>query len=153
MSSIVQFTYKPFKDLTPNELYLILQLRSEVFVVEQQCIFLDTDNKDQNAYHIMAWQNDLLAGYTRLVPAGIVYDDPSIGRVVTSPLVRGTGIGRLLMQFSIRTLYNLWGKSTITIGAQLYLRKFYESLDFQQCSEIYLEDGIEHIKMFLAVVA
>ena len=149
----IQFTYKPFSELTPHELYSILQLRSEVFVVEQQCIFLDADNKDQHAYHIMAWQSELLAGYTRLVPAGIIYDDPSIGRVVTSPLVRGTGIGRLLMQFSIRTLYELWGKTTITIGAQLYLRKFYESLGFQQCSEIYMEDGIGHIKMFLAVVA
>lgn len=152
MANAVQFICKPFEALTPNELYAIMQLRSEVFVVEQQCIFLDADNKDQLSYHIMGWQGNLLAAYTRLVPAGIVYDDASIGRVVTSPLVRGTGTGRALMQFSIRTLYELWGKIPITIGAQLYLRKFYESLGFQQCSEIYLEDGIEHIKMFLAVV-
>jgi len=151
MSTAAQYTYKHFNDLTPNELYEILRLRSEVFVVEQQCVFLDADHKDQNSYHIMVWQNNLLAGYTRLVPAGIIYDDPSIGRVVTSPLIRGTGIGRSLMEYSIRIVYKLWGKTTISIGAQLYLRNFYESLGFQQCSEIYLEDDIEHIKMFLPV--
>jgi ElaA protein len=146
-----RFTYKHFDALTPHELYAILQLRNEVFVVEQNCVFQDADNKDPHCYHIMVWQNNLLAGYTRLVPAGIAYQEPSIGRVVTSPQVRGNGTGRELMQFSIRTLYMLWGKSTITIGAQLYLRKFYESLGFQQSGDIYLEDGIEHIKMFLVV--
>jgi ElaA protein len=143
------FTYKSFVELTAHELYAILKLRSEVFVVEQNCVFLDADDKDQLSYHIMAWQNNLLVGYTRLVPAGIAYTDPSIGRVVVSSTVRNTGLGRSLMQFSIRTLYNLWGKTTITIGAQLYLRKFYESLGFQQKSEVYPEDGIEHIKMIL----
>jgi ElaA protein len=126
-------------------------LRNEVFVVEQNCVFQDADNKDQLSFHVMAWQNDLLAGYTRLVPAGIAYEEPSIGRVVTSPKVRQTGIGKLLMQFSIRTSHELLGKTTITIGAQFYLRKFYTSLGFQQCSDIYLEDGIQHIKMFLPV--
>jgi ElaA protein len=147
------FTYKPFNSLTLHELYAILQLRSEVFVVEQNCVFQDADDKDQVSYHVMVWQNDLLAGYTRLVPAGMAYNEPSIGRVVTSPKVRNAGIGRSLMQYSIRTLYTIWGKTTITIGAQLYLRKFYESLGFQQCSDIYMEDGIQHIKMFLPAVA
>jgi Predicted acyltransferase len=147
-----EFTYKHFDALTPHELYAILQLRNEVFVVEQNCVFQDADNRDPECYHVMVWQHHLLAGYTRLVPAGIAYSEPSIGRVVTSPQVRGSGIGRQLMQFSIRTIYMLWGKTTITIGAQLYLRKFYESLGFQQCSDIYLEDGIEHIKMFLEAV-
>jgi len=147
--SNITFTYKSFHELTPYELYAILQLRNEVFVVEQNCVFQDADNKDQLSLHVMGWQNELLAGYTRLVPAGISYNEPSIGRVVTSPKVRHAGIGKLLMQFSIRTLYNMWGKTTITIGAQLYLRNFYNSLGFQQCSNIYLEDGIQHIKMFL----
>lgn len=151
MPDAIHFTYKPFDELTTHELYAVLQLRSEVFVVEQQCIFPDMDNKDQASYHVMGWQNNSLAAYTRLAPAGIIYEHPSIGRVVTSPQSRGAGTGRLLMQFSIRAVYELWGKTTITIGAQLYLRKFYESLGFQQCSDIYLEDGIEHIKMFLAV--
>jgi len=145
------FTYKSFNELTPHELYAILQLRSEVFVVEQNCVFLDADDKDQVSYHIMVWQNELLAGYTRLVPSGVAYAEPSIGRVVTSPKMRKTGIGRTLMQFSIRTSYELYGKTTITIGAQLYLRKFYESLGFIQFSDVYLEDNIEHIKMFLPV--
>ena len=147
------YTYKSFDQLTPHELYAILQLRSEVFVVEQNCVFLDADDKDQVSYHVMAWQNEILAGYTRLVPAGVAYAEPSIGRVVTSPKMRNSGIGRTLMQFSIRTSYQLYGKTTITIGAQLYLRKFYESLGFIQCSDVYLEDGIEHIKMFLTALA
>ena len=148
MTSIT-FIHKPFSELTPYELYAILQLRNEVFVVEQNCVFQDADNKDQASLHVMCWQNDLLAGYTRLVPAGVAYDEPSIGRVVTSPKFRHAGIGKLLMQYSIRTSYNVWGKTTITIGAQLYLRNFYSSLGFQQCSDIYIEDGIQHIKMFL----
>jgi ElaA protein len=150
-NTTLTFAYKHFNELTLRELYAILQLRSEVFVVEQNCVFLDADDKDQVSYHIMVWQNELLAGYTRLVPAGVAYAETSIGRVVTSPKMRNSGIGRTLMQFSIQTTYDLYGKTTITIGAQLYLRKFYESLGFIQCSDVYLEDGIEHIKMFLPV--
>lgn len=149
--SNLTFIHKSFNELTPHELYAILQLRNEVFVVEQNCVFQDADNKDQVSFHVMGWQNDLLAGYTRLVPAGIAYDEPSIGRVVTSPKVRHIGIGKLLMNYSISTSYALWGKTTITIGAQFYLRNFYNSLGFQQCSDIYFEDGIQHIKMFLPV--
>lgn len=147
------YSYKSFNDLSLRELYAILQLRSEVFVVEQNCVFLDADDKDQVSYHVMVWQNELLAGYTRLVPAGVAYAEPSIGRVVTSPKMRKSGIGRTLMQFSIQTIHELYGKTTIMIGAQLYLRKFYESLGFIQCSDVYLEDGIDHIKMFLPVSA
>ncbi len=147
------FIYKPFNELTPHELYEILKLRSEVFVVEQNCVFLDADDKDQVSMHVMCWQNELLAGYTRLVPAGVSYDEPSIGRVVTSPKVRHAGIGKLLMNYSISTSYDVFGKYTITIGAQFYLRNFYTSLGFQQCSDIYLEDGIQHIKMFLPVIS
>lgn len=149
----ITFIHKSFSELSPYELYAILQLRSEVFVVEQNCVFQDADNKDQVSFHVMAWQNDLLAGYTRLVPPGIAYEEASIGRVVTSPKVRHAGIGKLLMQYSIRTSYNVWGKSTITIGAQFYLRNFYISLGFKQCSDIYLEDGIQHITMFLPVIS
>jgi ElaA protein len=145
------FIHKPFSELTPYELYAILQLRNEVFIVEQNCVFQDADNKDQVSLHVMCWQNDLLAGYTRLVPPGVAYDEASIGRVVTSPKVRHAGIGKLLMQYSIRTTYDAWGKTTITIGAQFYLRSFYSSMGFQQCSDIYLEDGIQHIKMFLPI--
>jgi ElaA protein len=148
----METTYKHFSALTPHELYAILQLRSEVFVIEQQCFYLDADDKDQDSYHIMMWENDLLAGYTRLLPAGVSYDTPSIGRVVIAPKMRAKGIGRVLMRQSIDILYSLWGKTTITIGAQYYLRDFYSSLGFRRGSDIYLEDGIEHIKMFLTVV-
>ena len=138
---------KKFDDLTPHELYTIMQLRNEVFVVEQNCVYQDADNKDQQCWHLMGWQGDLLAAYTRIVPTGVIYDLPSIGRVVTSPSIRKTGIGKPLMEKSIETVEKLFGKTSIQIGAQLYLKKFYKSLGFQQSSEMYLEDGIEHIEM------
>lgn len=143
------WTVKPFNELTSHELYAILRLRSEVFVVEQNCVFLDMDNKDQHCLHLMGWQNDQLMAYTRLVPAGISYEEISIGRVVSSPLARGTGIGRELMNRSIEEVILRWGSYDIKIGAQLYLKKFYESIGFIQTSDIYLEDNIEHIEMIL----
>lgn len=148
--SIMNWVIKKFDELTPQELYAILQLRNEVFVVEQNCVFQDADNKDQRSYHLMGWQNEKLAAYTRLVPPGVAYDKPSIGRVVTSPSVRGSGAGKELMKISIEKTKQLFGDIPILIGAQLYLKKFYESLGFQQSSEIYLEDGIEHIEMILS---
>ena len=139
---------KAFNELTPYELYAILRLRSEVFIVEQNCPYLDEDNKDQKGYHLMGWKDDLLAAYTRLLPAGVSYPDmASIGRVITSPAARGLGIGRELMEVSINKLYELFGHKPIKIGAQLYLQKFYESLGFVQTDEGYLEDGIPHIEM------
>lgn len=139
---------KAFDELTPYELYAILRLRTEVFIVEQNCPYQDEDDKDQKGWHLMGWQDDLLAGYTRLLPVGVAYDDmPSIGRVVTSPAVRGTGIGKELMQVSIEKCEELFGKRPIRIGAQQYLERFYRSLGFEQTSEMYLEDDIPHIKM------
>lgn len=145
---MINWYHKPFAELTPHELYQILRLRSEVFVVEQNCVFLDMDNKDANCQHFMAWSEagDLLA-YTRIVPPSISYDEPSIGRVVTAPAARGLKIGRELMQRSIALVHTLYGIQTIKIGAQMYLQKFYESLGFVQSSEMYLEDDIPHIEM------
>ena len=140
---------KAFDELTAVELYAILRLRSEVFVVEQNCVFLDMDDKDQYCYHLMAWLGDVLAGYSRIVPAGISYEESSIGRIVTSPVLRGHGIGRALIPQSVHTLYTLYGKQPIRIGAQYYLLKFYESFGFVQKGEIYLEDGIEHVQMLM----
>jgi ElaA protein len=140
---------KKFGELTTEELYAILRLRSEVFVVEQNCVFLDMDNKDQNCEHLMAWQGDKLAGYARIVPPGISYSESSIGRIVSSPSARGKGVGRELLTQSIATLYQLHGKRVIRIGAQYYLKEFYESFGFEQAGAIYLEDGIEHIEMLL----
>jgi len=143
----IQWILKKFDDLRPQELYSILQLRIEVFIVEQNCPFQDADNKDQAAFHLMGWQGDLLCAYTRIVPPGIAYELPSIGRVVTSPRARKNRVGRLLMERSITETINLFGRMDIRIGAQLYLKKFYISLGFVQSSDIYLEDGIEHIEM------
>lgn len=149
MSNNLTWTCKPFDELTTRELYAALQLRSEVFVVEQNCVFQDIDNKDQVSWHLMGWQDNLLAAYTRLVPAGISFEEVSIGRVVTSPKMRKSGAGRLLMKKSIEASYSIFGKTPIRIGAQLYLKRFYESFGFQQSSDVYLEDGIEHIEMLL----
>jgi len=151
MSTNITFACKKFEELTPVELYAALRLRSEVFVVEQNCVFLDMDNKDQQSLHLLGWQDDLLAAYTRLLPAGVSFREISIGRVVTSPKMRKTGAGKILMQKSIETAYHFFGKNPIRIGAQLYLKQFYESFGFQQSSEIYLEDDIEHIEMLLTV--
>ncbi|MCF1714099.1 GNAT family N-acetyltransferase [Flavihumibacter sp. RY-1] len=143
----IQWQLKSFEELTPHQLYQLLRLRSEVFVVEQQCIFLDMDNKDQHCFHLLGWKGELLAASTRLVPPGISYPEMSIGRVVSSPQVRGTGIGRELMEVSVKACYELWGNAPIRIGAQCYLEKFYQSLGFEPEGEIYLEDGIPHIEM------
>ncbi len=143
----IQWILKKFEELTPYQLYAILQLRNEVFVVEQNCVFQDADDKDQDSYHLMGFLNNKLVAYTRLVPPGVVYPDISIGRVITSHLVRRTGTGKELMQQSIDDCYRLFGKAPIKIGAQLYLKKFYEFFGFQQISDVYLEDGIEHIYM------
>ncbi len=143
---------KHFEDLTVQELYAILRLRSEVFVVEQDCVFLDADNMDQACHHLMGFNENGLVAYTRLVPAGVAYNEISIGRVVNSPAYRGNGAGKALMQQSIEACYRLFGKQPIKIGAQLYLKKFYESFGFIQCSDVYDEDGIDHIKMIKQVL-
>lgn len=141
--------YKSFKDLTNIELYQILQLRNEVFIVEQNCPFQDLDDKDFRCFHLMGFDTETqkILAYTRIVPAGVSYPEASIGRVVTSPLARGGGVGRILMQKSIELLEEIYGGVSIKIGAQLYLKKFYESFGFQQGGDVYLEDGIEHILM------
>ena len=145
------WTLKEFDQLTPHELYALLRLRSEVFVVEQNCVFLDMDDKDVHCHHLMGWHGRELLGYSRIVPAGISYAESSIGRIVTSPAARRRGIGRELMMQSISSLYALFGKRNIRIGAQYYLLRFYESFGFVQKGEIYLEDGIEHIEMLLSI--
>lgn len=146
---MTNWTCKKFADLTPDELYAVLRLRSEVFVVEQNCVFLDMDNKDQRCHHFMGWRGGLLVGYSRIVPSGISYVESSIGRIVSSPSARSLGVGRELVRKSIDLLYTLYGKQPIRIGAQCYLTKFYESFGFVPKGEIYLEDGIQHIEMLL----
>jgi len=138
---------KTFNELTNIELYQILQLRSEVFVVEQNCVFQDIDNKDQQSYHHLCYVDGTLAGYTRLLPAGLSYKEISIGRVVSSPAFRGIGLGKELMQKSIEACEKVFEETTIRIGAQWHLSKFYNSLGFIESGEPYDEDGIVHIEM------
>ncbi len=138
---------KKFDELTPFELYAILQLRNEVFVVEQTCVYQDADGKDQQAHHFMGWEKDQLVAYTRIIPPGIIYPEASVGRVVTSRAARGTGTGRLLMEKTIKEVNTRYPGTPIKIGAQSHLEKFYSSLGFQQTSGPYSEDGIEHIEM------
>ena len=146
-SMTIEWRFKKFIELTVYELYEMLRLRSEVFVVEQNCVFLDQDNVDQQCFHLLGYDENKLIAYARIVPPGIVYNEASIGRIVTSSLVRKEGAGRELMKQSVERLYILYGKVTIKIGAQFYLKKFYESFGFTQIGNIYLEDGIEHIYM------
>jgi len=148
---MIDWMLKKFDELTAQELYSILQLRNEVFVVEQNCVFQDADNKDQFSYHLMGWEGEKLIAYSRIIPPGMVYEFPSIGRVVTSPLSRRNGSGKILMNESIKAIQKLFGEAAIELGAQLYLKKFYESFGFIQSGEIYLEDGIQHIEMIRSV--
>jgi len=138
---------KPFDQLTPFEVYAILRLRNEVFVVEQNCVFQDADNKDQVCHHLLLFRQEELVAYARLVPAGVTFSEISIGRIVTSTDVRGTGVGKILMQHALEQTYTLWGKKPIRIGAQLYAIGFYESFGFEAAGRIYDEDGIDHIEM------
>jgi ElaA protein len=145
----LNWVFKKFDELTAAELYAIMQLRNEVFVVEQDCVYQDADGKDPECYHLAGWDGKNLAAYTRIIPPGISYDQASIGRVVTSPGYRGTGAGRLLMKESISKTFSLFNCNEIRIGAQVYLTKFYQSLGFIPGSEEYLEDDIPHIEMTL----
>jgi ElaA protein len=146
----IHWVLKKFEELTPHELYAVLQLRSAVFVVEQACVYQDADNKDPNSYHLMGLNENRLVAYTRLLAPGVSYAEASIGRVVTAPAVRRYGYGKKLMQESIDAVYRLFGNGPIKIGAQLYLKSFYESFGFVQTGAPYLEDGIPHIHMIKA---
>ncbi|RYG16489.1 MAG: GNAT family N-acetyltransferase [Chitinophagaceae bacterium] len=145
----INWACKPFEELSTKELYTVLQLRAEVFVVEQNCAYQDIDGKDLNSMHLMAWDDENLAAYTRLVPAGVSFTEASIGRVITSARYRGLGIGVTLMEKSIAQTLEIYQTDRIRIGAQLYLKKFYESLGFIAEGEEFLEDGIPHVEMLL----
>ncbi|MEP7256413.1 MAG: GNAT family N-acetyltransferase [Ferruginibacter sp.] len=146
----MKWIFKKFDELTAAELYAIMQLRNEVFVVEQNCVYQDADDKDQQSCHLAGWDGATLVAYTRIIPPGIAYAEASIGRVVTSPKYRKTGAGKILMQESISNTFSQFNCSKIKIGAQVYLTKFYESLGFFKTGDEYLEDGIPHIEMTLS---
>lgn len=147
----ISYRWLSFAQLTAPELYQLLQLRQQVFVVEQHCAYLDADGLDAYAWHLLAWQNgagpaDLVA-YLRVIFPGKKYREPALGRVVTAPAVRGRGIGRELIQKALNNTAEHYPGQPITISAQFYLKDFYEDLGFVTCSKPYDEDGIIHIDM------
>lgn len=138
----------PFADLDNEILYRIIALRNEVFVVEQDCVYQDADFKDLKCHHVYAVDDaGEVVAYTRIVPPGISYTEPALGRIVTSPKVRRTGVGKELMRRSMQYLWDIYGPSPIRISAQEYLQRFYEDFGFQKIGEGYLEDNIPHIEM------
>jgi len=141
----------PFYQLNLDEMYQTMALRQEVFVVEQNCPYLDADGKDQEAWHLMGFDDSgNLIAYTRLLPKGISYKKyASIGRVVTSPNARGKGAGQDIMKASIEWCSRLFPNEPVKISAQTYLLKFYENLGFEPVGKGYLEDDIPHIGMVL----
>ena len=148
-SSIDQLTWtcQPFAELRLQDLYDVLHARCQVFIVEQVA-FQDLDYKDQKGWHLLGRDKaGALQSYARLLPPGEAYDEPSIGRVLAMDAVRGTGAGWELMRHAMAELDKLWPGSSIRIGAQAYLQKFYEGCGFQVVSEPYLEDGIAHMTM------
>ena len=138
---------KKFIDLTTQELYDILQLRSEVFVVEQDCVYQDIDSKDQKALHVIGYKNNRVVAYTRIFKPGDYFDLASIGRVVVSQKERDNKYGYDIMKASIKAIKDIFNESTIKISAQCYLKQFYSNLEFKQVGVEYLEDGIPHIAM------
>lgn len=147
----IHWQCKPFGKLLPGELYELLQLRQEVFVVEQNCAFIDADGLDQECWHLIGFDTKgAMVAYARLVPKGLIYPDAtSIGRILTSPKVRGSGAGKQLMEVSMKKLDDLFGICPVRIGAQTYLVGFYEGFGFLTTGENYLEDGIPHSQMLL----
>ena len=140
-------TIKPFAELTTVELYNILQLRSAVFVVEQDCVYQDIDHKDQKAIHVLGYVEEELIAYTRIFNAGDYFKEASIGRVAVKQTHRNFGYGNLIMQSSIQAIKTHFNHTKIHISAQEYLLQFYTSLGFTRVGEGYLEDNIPHIAM------
>ncbi|WP_179333959.1 GNAT family N-acetyltransferase [Winogradskyella costae] len=138
---------KKFEELTTQELYNVLQLRSEVFVVEQNCVYQDIDGKDQKALHILGYENEVLVAYTRVFKPGCYFEESSIGRVVVQEKVRKFKYGYAIMKASIDAIRKHYNETTIRISAQMYLKLFYNNLEFKEVGEEYLEDGIPHINM------
>ena len=147
---MIRFRFKRFSHLTPDELYEILKLRQEIFVVEQDCVYLDNDDHDQAAFHLLGYDDQELIVYTRILGPGLLYNDyASIGRVVNKETHRGRGFGRQLMIASISRCRNLFPQIPIKITAQSYLLDFYQSLGFNKKGKEYLLDGIPHYDMIL----
>ncbi len=139
--------YKTYKELTKDELYALLRLRAEVFVVEQDCPYQDVDNKDQKAIHVFAANDTEIFAYARIFRAGDYFKETAIGRVTTNQFYRGTGLGKELMKKSIHYIDENFKSRNIHISAQTHLKKYYEDFGFKQIGKGYLEDNIPHIGM------
>jgi ElaA protein len=151
--SQVSWSCKAFDQLTPFELYRMLSLRNKVFVVEQNCVYDDTDGKDLSCFHLCGYLNDELVAYARIVPPGVSYAEPSLGRIATALAVRRKRIGQELMQKGIDIVKELYGNAGIRISAQAYLIDFYSGFGFNRIGEPYLEDDIPHIEMLLPPIS
>lgn len=138
---------KKFRELTLDELYEILSIRAEIFVVEQGCPYNDVDGKDKIAVHILMKEKERVVAYCRVIPRGISYSESSIGRVLVIKEMREKGLAREIVKRGIEYITEVWNEDEITIGAQAYIEKFYSSLGFEPISQIYLEDGIPHLDM------
>lgn len=144
---MLDITVKNYQQLTKAELYDLLQLRSEVFVVEQDCVYQDIDGKDQKALHVLGYNNKKLVAYTRVFKPGDYFNEASIGRVVVRSHERKFKHGYTIMEASIKAIKDYCGTSVIKISAQTYLKRFYSNIGFTEVGEEYLEDGIPHINM------
>ena len=138
---------KSFSELSAQELYNLLQLRSEVFVVEQDCVYQDLDGKDQKALHVLGFKNEKIVAYTRIFKPGDYFELASIGRVVVAKNERAFKYGYAIMNASAEAIKKHFKETKIKISAQQYLSNFYQNLGYQQIGEAYLEDGIPHIAM------
>lgn len=146
----MKWTFKEYKELTLNEFHAILKLRIDVFIVEQNCPYSELDNKDKLAFHLFAFAEenpDEIIAYTRIFKPGDYYKQAALGRVVVHPDYRKKNLGRILIQETIQKIDEHFNTTTIKIGAQTYLQKFYESFQFEQDGDAYIEDGIPHIHM------
>ncbi|MBT2570497.1 GNAT family N-acetyltransferase [Planococcus sp. ISL-110] len=141
-------TYR-FDELTAKKLYEVLKLRVDVFVVEQNCPYPELDDLDQRSIHLLYSENDEVLAYARLVPAGVKYELPSIGRVIVREDARGRGFAKQLLERSINYILEEWQASAIQLQGQVYLKEFYQSFGFQSISDSYDEDGIPHVDMKL----
>lgn len=144
---MIAWRFASFAQLTPGEVHDVFQARSQVFVVEQGCAFQDLDGADPQCWHLLGLEGGRLVAYCRLVPAGVKFAEPSIGRVITTGEARGTGRGKELVREALARAAGLWPGHAIRIGAQAHLERFYRAFGFVTASEPYLEDGIPHIEM------
>lgn len=145
----MKFVVKKFEELDIHQLYGIMELRSEVFVVEQDCVYQDIDGKDQKALHVIGIKDNKIIAYTRAFKAGDYFDEASFGRVVVSKDQRQYGYGHDLIKATVKAIGQYFNETTIKISAQTHLKKFYESHGFVQTGNGYLEDGIPHIAMVI----